>query len=59
MPITKEEHRKRHQELHNYLDELLADYKYYHKEKLISKTTIFELMVWSNEQTENPTEKGE
>ena len=53
--ITKEEHLERHKELHRELDELLADYVY-HTKKLFSESTIMELMEWSHQQTQNPTE---
>jgi len=53
--MTPEEHKKRHQELHQALDELVADF-ISNTNALPSSTTIFELMKWSNEQTENPTE---
>jgi hypothetical protein len=54
--MTKEEHRKRHIELHNALDELIADF-ITHTDILPSKTTLTELMEWSNRQTIDPTEK--
>lgn len=47
-----EEHRKRHEELHKYLDELVADF-IDKTGKLPSKTTIFELMLWSSNQINN------
>lgn len=52
----KEKHRKRHEELHKYLDELIADF-FVHTKKLFSKTPISELMHWSNKQTINPDKK--
>lgn len=47
--ITTEEHRKRHEELHKCLDELVADF-INKTGKRPSKTTIFELMIWSSNQ---------
>ena len=53
-------HKEMHEELHNSLDELLADF-ITHTGKVPSKTTVLELLEWSHEQTfkptENPTEK--
>ena len=54
--MTPDEHRERHRELHKAFDELLADFLT-HTEKLPSKTSVLELMTWSNEQTVEPTEK--
>ena len=51
------EHRQRHIELHNRLDELAADYLIHNPGKLLSNTTIMELVHWSHEQTIEPTEK--
>ncbi len=51
--MTKEEHIKRHQELHLMLDELLADF-INHTDKLPSKTSLLELVEWSHKQTMNP-----
>ena len=56
MEMDKQEHIKRHKELHGKLDELIADF-IRHTEKLPSKTTLMELMTWSFEQTTNPTEE--
>ena len=53
-----EEHKIRHVELHKALDELVADF-INHTENMPSKTTLFELMEWSFEQTKNPTELEE
>ena len=54
--MTHEEHKARHVELHQKLDELLTDF-ISHTGNLPSKTTITELVVWSYQQTINPTEK--
>ena len=53
--MTKEEHIKRHKELHAALDELMAD-MITHTRMLPSQTTVMELARWANEQTINPTE---
>lgn len=58
-PIDKmspDEHRGRHAELHKKLDELLADF-IDHTGRLLSETTILELIQWSFEQTKKPKEK--
>lgn len=52
--MTREEHKKRHRQLHRYLDELVGDF-IQHTEGLPSKTTVLELMEWSHVQTEDPT----
>lgn len=54
--MTKEEHILRHKELHKYLDELIADYVRC-TEKTLGKSTIFDLMNWSHQQTTNPEEE--
>jgi hypothetical protein len=48
-------HIERHKELHACLDELAADYLVHNKGKLLSGTSILDLMQWSNDQTTNPT----
>lgn len=53
--LTPEEHRQRHIELHQKLDELIADW-IGHGKKLPSQATVMELMQWSHQQTLNPTE---
>ena len=53
--MDREEHKQRYELLHKELDELLADY-IRHTGKLISNSTLLELMEWSFKQTENPTE---
>ena len=52
--MTKEEHIQKHLELHHNLDLLIADF-ITHNDRLLSKTTVLELMIWSAEQTTNPT----
>lgn len=57
--MTTEEHRQRHAELHRALDELIADYLQYEgipNGKLISTSTVEDLMKWSHRQTLEPTE---
>lgn len=53
--MNKKEHKKRHRELHQRFDELLADF-IGHTKKLPSETTLLEFMEWSYQQTKNPTE---
>ncbi len=50
---SKKQHLARHKELHEYLDELVADWITITK-KLPSQATIMELMEWSSTQTTNP-----
>jgi len=54
--MNEKEHKQRHVELHKALDELLADF-ISHTTFLPSKTTIFELMRWSHQQTIKPTKE--
>lgn len=53
--MTRDEHTKRHVELHKAFDELVADY-IAHGNGLPSKTTITELIKWSFQQTIDPAE---
>ncbi len=53
---TKQKHINRHKLLHKRLDELVGD-MITHTNMFPSKTTVYELMKWSNEQTKNPSEK--
>lgn len=53
--MTKEKHKARHAELHKALDELLADW-IGQTGGMPSESSIFDLVKWSNAQTENPTE---
>lgn len=48
--MTDAEHKQRHLELHDMLDELIADF-IEHTDKRPSKTTLSEFMQWSFEQT--------
>ena len=56
--MDKEEHKKHHIELHQALDLLAADMML-HTNRLLSETTILELMEWSHEQTIKTTEGSE
>lgn len=51
--MNREEHIERHKELHNKLDELVADF-ISTTNNLPSKTTLMDFMAWSHEQTINP-----
>jgi len=55
MTISKEDHKKIHEELFEALDILVADF-IFHTSKLPSKTTLMKFMEWSAEQKKNPTE---
>jgi len=50
-------HKKRHRELHECLDELVADY-IAHTKELPSKISVMRLMEWSGKQVENPITVG-
>ena len=49
-------HAERHERLHGYLDELIADWLACTNGTRPSKSTVLELMRWSKKQTENPDE---
>lgn len=53
-----EKHKRRHYKLHRMFDELLADF-IDHTHKTPSKATLMELIKWSAQQKENPTELSE
>jgi len=53
--MNKEEHKKRHVMLHHCLDELLADFVK-HKNEPVLRLPIQELLDFSYQQTQNPTE---
>lgn len=50
---TREDHIQRHKELHNALDELLADW-ITHTEGRPSETTVLDFIKWSHQQTIDP-----
>ena len=53
-----QDHRERHKQLHQALDELAADWAAHQPlGKLFSNSTIMELMRWSHEQTREPDEE--
>ena len=54
------EHKARHKELHEALDELVADFITNNKDReyLPSKVSVMKLMEWSHSQTLNPTERS-
>ena len=56
--MDREEHIKRHKELHKALDELVADFISHNKvgDYLPSKVTVMRLIQWSCEQTYDPAE---
>lgn len=56
--MSPEQHKKRHLELHNCLDELVAD-MINQNDVVPSQITVMDLMEWSYKQTQNPTNKGE
>lgn len=53
--MTPQEHKDLHIELHQKLDELVADF-IRHTDALPSRNTILELIRWSARQTLEPTE---
>jgi len=55
----KEDHKKRHIELHKALYELLADYIGHHPtEIMFTEMPIKKLLDWSFEQTQNPDKEN-
>jgi hypothetical protein len=55
--MTPEEHKARHVELHEALDELLADYiKHHPGQHSFTSMPVMMLLEWSHEQTTNPSE---
>ena len=56
--MEKSEHKKRHEELHKALDELVADFLT-HTGALLTPTSIMDLMDWSYRQTQDPEEIGD
>lgn len=57
MTQTRAEHIERHKLLHQYFDELLADW-IIHTGHRPSEHTVMEFLKWSYGQTINPTEVG-
>lgn len=56
--MTPEEHKQRHKELHRAVDELFADYIEHHPNQIgFINMPLQQLLEWSFEQTQNPTEK--
>lgn len=53
--LAKKAHKERHVTLHKALDELLADWMACTRQTVTDKT-VGDLMKWSYEQTQNPTE---
>ncbi len=53
--MNRNDHIKRHQELHTCLDELAADYLVHNRGTTLGGTSILDLMQWSNSQTIEPT----
>jgi hypothetical protein len=56
LKLTKEEHIKKHVELHKALDELVADMIMCIPGFLPSNASLMYAMKWSHEQLTNPTE---
>lgn len=52
--MTTEQHIQRHIMLHKSIDELAADFLRHNNKKLLSNTTVLELLQWSAQQTVNP-----
>ena len=52
--MNLEDHKARHVELHQKLDELIADF-IAHTEGLPSQTTLMEFLQWSHQQTLEPS----
>jgi hypothetical protein len=55
MSEQRKEHKARHKQLQEMLDELIADY-IMHTGKRLSNSTVMELMQWSAAQVDNPTD---
>lgn len=51
--MTREEHIEKHKQLHNALDELVADY-ITQTGKRLTTSNLMELIEWSFQQTINP-----
>lgn len=55
--MAESEHKQRHLVLHKHLDELVADF-IDQTCKLLSETTVMDLIKWSHQQTKNPTDES-
>lgn len=53
--MTPEEHKQRHIELREALDELVSDWISHNPKKQLSKASMLEFMHWAMEQTWDPT----
>lgn len=53
--MDKEKHILKHKELHKRLDELVADFIGQTKKSLV-ETSLMAFIMWSADQTANPTE---
>ncbi len=51
--LSYKEHKKRHEELHEALDELFVDFSLHHSDAC-SQKTVLEFLKWSKSQAENP-----
>ncbi len=56
MTMTPQQHQRRHIELFNALDELIADF-ITHTNKTLGKTNLIDLMMWAGRQAK--TQQGE
>lgn len=54
MALLPKLHRQRHIELHQALDELVADFVRHNPDKRLSEARVMELIEWSYRQTKDP-----
>jgi hypothetical protein len=54
--MDRDEHKARHEMLHQHLDELLADYLGHHGDARPSTMSMLDFVKWSYEQTIEPEE---
>jgi hypothetical protein len=52
--MNHNQHIKRHQELHQAIDELASDYLIHNPGCTLGSTSIITLLQWSYQQTQNP-----
>ena len=52
----EEDHKLRHEVLHDALGELWDDFKSHFPQVILQNTTVGQLLAWSKEQTVKPTE---